>query len=269
GGRAVSSGGRAGGLLSALKREKKTNAAVPDGCDPAIFAEQCKEYLERAAIDRDQMAERGLADAAPFDFSASPAAAETYAGETFENAETFQNAEALEEPVSSVHDGEAAPKTVETTGAETRRPASRLGEREDFSGAAAEQRSPFQTLGLRDSPPVVAEPEPPAVSVAPEPTTDPAPVAPVENATKRAPKRRLVSLDSDEGPASLFAPLAMLEAEEGTVVTASADAARESHESFFESSENEDESADAEMVDLDLSSLVDGSSPRQVEEEPV
>lgn len=40
-----------GGLLSALRRDKPQSAA-PDGCDPAIFAEQCKEYLERAASER-------------------------------------------------------------------------------------------------------------------------------------------------------------------------------------------------------------------------
>jgi hypothetical protein len=42
---------RAGGVLSALRREKPRDTA-PDGCDPAVFAAQCAEYLERAHADR-------------------------------------------------------------------------------------------------------------------------------------------------------------------------------------------------------------------------
>ena len=43
---------RAGGVLSALRREKPRDAA-PDGCDPAVFAAQCAEYLERAHAERE------------------------------------------------------------------------------------------------------------------------------------------------------------------------------------------------------------------------
>jgi hypothetical protein len=43
---------RAGGVLSALRREKPRDTA-PDGCDPAVFAAQCAEYLERAHAERD------------------------------------------------------------------------------------------------------------------------------------------------------------------------------------------------------------------------
>jgi hypothetical protein len=43
---------RAGGVLSALRREKPRDT-VPDGCDPAVFAAQCAEYLERAHTERD------------------------------------------------------------------------------------------------------------------------------------------------------------------------------------------------------------------------
>jgi hypothetical protein len=49
--------GRVGGVLSALRREK-TKSTTPDGCDPGVFAEQCREYLERAATDRAAQAER-------------------------------------------------------------------------------------------------------------------------------------------------------------------------------------------------------------------
>lgn len=40
-----------GGVLSALLGDRGP-AAGPDGCDPAVFAEQCREYLRRAAADR-------------------------------------------------------------------------------------------------------------------------------------------------------------------------------------------------------------------------
>lgn len=49
--------GRAGGVLSALRRDK-TRLAASDGCDPGVFAEQCKEYLERAATERALLAEQ-------------------------------------------------------------------------------------------------------------------------------------------------------------------------------------------------------------------
>jgi hypothetical protein len=51
--------GRAGSVLSALRREKPSSDA-PAGCDPAVFAEQCREYLERAETDRASKAEREL-----------------------------------------------------------------------------------------------------------------------------------------------------------------------------------------------------------------
>lgn len=43
---------RARGVLSALRREKPRPTA-PDGCDPAVFAAQCAEYLERARLERE------------------------------------------------------------------------------------------------------------------------------------------------------------------------------------------------------------------------
>src|SRR5262245_34103137 len=44
--------GRAGGMLSALRRDKGKAAMSLDGCDPAVFAEQCKDYLDRAETER-------------------------------------------------------------------------------------------------------------------------------------------------------------------------------------------------------------------------
>lgn len=43
---------KTGGVLSALLGDKSADDAATDGCDPAVFAEQCKEYLERAAAER-------------------------------------------------------------------------------------------------------------------------------------------------------------------------------------------------------------------------
>jgi hypothetical protein len=46
---------RIGGVLSALRREKSLSSE-PDGCDPAVFAEQCATYLERAMAGRTDFA---------------------------------------------------------------------------------------------------------------------------------------------------------------------------------------------------------------------
>src|SRR5262245_24858070 len=51
-------GGRTGGMLSALRRDKAKGPATQDGCDPAVFAEQCKEYLDGAARERELAAEQ-------------------------------------------------------------------------------------------------------------------------------------------------------------------------------------------------------------------
>jgi hypothetical protein len=42
--------GRTG--IFALLPERVSSPAAPDGCDPAVFAEQCAAYLERAAAER-------------------------------------------------------------------------------------------------------------------------------------------------------------------------------------------------------------------------
>src|SRR5207249_5684960 len=46
---------RGGGMLSALRRDK-SKKAVAEGCDPAVFAEQCAEYLDRGAAERESHA---------------------------------------------------------------------------------------------------------------------------------------------------------------------------------------------------------------------
>src|SRR5882724_3004600 len=49
----------AGGMLSVLRRGK-AKAAEPDGCDPAVFAEQIASYLERAAQERPSAGMHGM-----------------------------------------------------------------------------------------------------------------------------------------------------------------------------------------------------------------
>jgi len=39
-------------VLFGLLSERSSSPATPEGCDPAVFAEQCAEYLERARHDR-------------------------------------------------------------------------------------------------------------------------------------------------------------------------------------------------------------------------
>ena len=52
--RAGSGAGPRGGVLSALRRGKAQSA--PDGCDPAVFAAQCAEYIERVRAERQMYA---------------------------------------------------------------------------------------------------------------------------------------------------------------------------------------------------------------------
>jgi hypothetical protein len=42
-------------MLSVLRREKATHT-IADGCDPTVFANQCREYLERSATEREHHA---------------------------------------------------------------------------------------------------------------------------------------------------------------------------------------------------------------------
>lgn len=51
--------GRPGSVLFGLRREK-TKASMSDGCDPDVFAEQCRQYLEHSATERALMSERAV-----------------------------------------------------------------------------------------------------------------------------------------------------------------------------------------------------------------
>jgi hypothetical protein len=56
---------RIGGMLSALRRDKA--ASELDGCDPAVFAEQCATYLERAMEERQAALHAAAHDEAALD----------------------------------------------------------------------------------------------------------------------------------------------------------------------------------------------------------
>src|SRR5581483_10604349 len=55
-----------GGMLSALLGDR-SQAAAPEGCDPAVFAEQCKEYLQRASEERESRRHDDPVEIAPTD----------------------------------------------------------------------------------------------------------------------------------------------------------------------------------------------------------
>ena len=78
----------AGGVFSVLRR--KPRAAEPDGCDPAVFAEQVASYLEKAAEER-PMTEAAFApvDSLP---NVTDAAEETIASFAEETIATFGDA---------------------------------------------------------------------------------------------------------------------------------------------------------------------------------
>src|SRR3989338_6863537 len=55
---------KSGGVLAALRRDR-SRSSEPDGCDPAVFAEQIASYLERAAQERATTAAGLAQDEAP------------------------------------------------------------------------------------------------------------------------------------------------------------------------------------------------------------
>jgi len=55
-GKSRADGGGRLGVLSALRRDR-TSTAVSQGCDPAVFAEQCRGYLDRAAAECERQVE--------------------------------------------------------------------------------------------------------------------------------------------------------------------------------------------------------------------
>jgi hypothetical protein len=226
-------GARAGGVLSAL-RGNKSKPSVPDGCDPAVFAEQCKDYLERAAAEREAVRE--------------------------------QAASVIKEPLRPP----APPSPV--TGSEW------VVVREEEAADPAEASPAVENMGVeaefRDAEPVRSafpiynpaasvvlprqeeyEPEPLVVD---EPT-----VRQAEAAPNRAPRtdrvlRDFLGLKEDgEGPASLLAAVAALEAEQQVVPEIAEPEPEPAPIAAQEPAEPAAESNSGDAADFDLSSLLD------------
>src|SRR4029453_2151736 len=95
------SSGRTG--IFALLPERVSSPAAPDGCDPAVFAEQCAAYLERAAAERVPVGETAAANngaAAPPD---EPHKTEAPAEETIAAIETAAPKAPVSEPPPPPH----------------------------------------------------------------------------------------------------------------------------------------------------------------------
>jgi hypothetical protein len=170
--------GRVGGVLSALRREK-TKSATPDGCDPGVFAEQCREYLERAAMDRAAKAER-----------AALTAQDAVTAKEEKSAHPKKSGRAEEGPAWPEKDLRAAP-IVEAPAPES------------IVGPRAESIDEWET-----ETPVKATVEAEVVPKAPATKT--------EKVKRRHGLRDFLGLrpDNAEGPASLLAAVAALEAEQ-------------------------------------------------------
>ena len=131
---------KSGGVLSALRRDK-SRSAEPDGCDPAVFAEQIASYLERAAQERATTA----ADLAQDD---APAVAETLAMPT-------ETSEPVEDFSEWVHEEPAGDESVSFALEEVARAL--------FSDAGAAPEAPAEAFEA----PVEPSAPPPAPIVAP------------------------------------------------------------------------------------------------------
>jgi len=83
-----------GGMLAALRREKP-QAPMTDGCEPAVFAEQVRQYLATAEEQKASAATRAL-EPEPVAYEAEPVAIEP---ETMEASPAEPIAEPIEQPI--------------------------------------------------------------------------------------------------------------------------------------------------------------------------
>ncbi len=231
---------RATGVLSSLRRDKKKSSAVHDGCDPAVFAEQCKEYLERAAAERAAFLEEA-ASASRIKEPVRPVSPSPVTGAEWVVVREEAAPADPAEPVNSVEVAPAEPAPIAEPDVEAYEPP-------PASFARASEKAPIYTPPEYRA--VAAEPaapeagseyaafaEPidttlpqaavPASSRAePEPIawTD-APTAETSDASPRVDRvlKEFLDLTSDnDGPASLLAAVAALEAEERSYAAAAA-----------------------------------------------
>jgi hypothetical protein len=210
--------GRPGGVLFGLRREK-TKAATSDGCDPDVFAEQCREYLERSAAERALLSERS-----PFTVEEAP---------TVAVAKDVKPASAQEPLVKP------------------------------WVEALAE---PHEKLAVTPVVPL-AEPQvgPPANT--PIPPEEASNDSPVEKAREtRGRRNALPWADNADGPASLLAAVAALEAEEQVPVepgmTETSGAADTSFETSRAAETSFTEPSEPDQTLASTNSFID--SPRRV-----
>lgn len=190
---ATKSGSKGGGILSSLRRDKPQPSHTPDGCDPAVFAEQCKEYLVRAVSERQEQS-------AQFGELAAPVAAaidivpvqDTASEQDFDLA--VGDDRLIEPAVEPIAEPVAPPPPVDVH-------VPRVG----------------AILDLTPDPQPTPQPEPqpqPVAQVAPPP---PPPAAIEPERPARKPRRRKKTYDLESTDA-LVAALAMLEAEDDKAV---------------------------------------------------
>ena len=92
---------RIGGMLSALRREKPQPSEV-DGCDPAVFAEQCATYLEQAVAERRVLASLSSEDAHQVEKIDSPEPAAAAAAAMTEEFDPSPLVEAVDQEADTV-----------------------------------------------------------------------------------------------------------------------------------------------------------------------
>jgi hypothetical protein len=219
-------GGRAGGVLSALRREKSKPAAH-DGCDPAVFAEQCKEYLERAAAERASLLEQAatITIKEPVrPVSPSPVTGTEWTVVREASSEESVAPPAAEGEATSATPDAAAAERVEDIGVrlapDGRAPYyNPYGETDAYVAPASENYEADASVAAAPDPVVEAEPIAQTASgVLIEPTPDVQPDSPIADEPDMLPRadrvlREFLDIDG-EGPASLLAAVAALEAEE-------------------------------------------------------
>ena len=187
---------RAGGVLSALRRDKGKAAATPDGCDPAVFAEQCKEYLERAETERSSLAEQ-----------AATAVLDAQAEASIKPADAPPS---IVKPAPSLESKKAKTRATEHQSI-VLPPHEPVEPAETFRAPVHEQIDPYVATATD------------AVDVIASHVEEPAPEPVVKRKTQKPSKRRQpqgirsvlgLTQDDSDGPASLLAAVAALEAEE-------------------------------------------------------
>jgi hypothetical protein len=227
-----------GGVFSALLGGgDRHTAAAPDGCDPAMFAEQCREYLDRAAAMRH-------AHPAEDDTDHGPEEIHTAEEFTVELEADATAAPPSDTPADFLAQMMAAPSRDTT--------ADRLAEL--FADADADADAD-------------AEPEPaePAAPIAQPPVAEATPMAQSRPATR--PQSRPATAARGTTPMSLIAALAAVDAadfepsaaDEAQVSAAEAGPAEELTledplEPMFDEVPTD---APAELVDVDLSELLE------------